>query len=58
MSAQVRKTFYDILRNQDELLPHDEQAELARLSSESARIKYVVAPLLCLEAWSALYCMC
>ena len=42
VTAQVRKTFYDLLRNQDELLLHDEQAALARQSSESARIKYVV----------------
>src|SRR5713226_6328879 len=42
VKAEVRKTFYDLLRNQDELLLHDEQAALARQSSESARIKYVV----------------
>ena len=42
VTAEVRKTFYDLLRNQDELLLHDEQAALARQSSESARIKYVV----------------
>jgi cobalt-zinc-cadmium efflux system outer membrane protein len=42
VTAQVRKTFYDLLRNQGELLLHDEQAALARNSSESARIKYVV----------------
>src|SRR5580700_5769850 len=42
VTAEVRKTFYDMLRNQDELLLHDEQAALARQSSESARIKYVV----------------
>jgi len=42
VTSQVRKTFYDLLRNQDELLLHDEQAALARQSSESARIKYVV----------------
>ena len=42
VTAQVRKTFYDLLRNQAELLLHDEQAALARQSSESARIKYVV----------------
>ena len=42
VTAQVRKAFYDLLRNQDELLLHDEQAALARQSSESARIKYVV----------------
>ena len=42
VTAQVRKTFYDLLRNQDELLLHDEQAALPLQSSESARIKYVV----------------
>src|SRR5712692_9649694 len=42
VTAQVRKAFYHLLRNQDELLLHDEQAALARQSSESARIKYVV----------------
>lgn len=42
VTSQVRKTFYDLLRNQDELLLHDEQAALARQSAESARIKYVV----------------
>src|SRR5260370_2400251 len=42
VTTQVRKTFYDLLRNQDELVLHDEQAVLARESSESARIKYVV----------------
>jgi outer membrane protein TolC len=42
VTAQVRKTFYDLLRNQDELLLHDEQVALARQSAESARIKYVV----------------
>src|ERR1700733_10789325 len=34
VTAQVRKTFYDLLRNQDELLLHDQQAALARQSSE------------------------
>jgi outer membrane protein TolC len=42
VSARVRKAFYDLLRNQDELRLHDEQAALARQSLESARIKYVV----------------
>ena len=40
--AEVRKTFYDLLRNEEEVRLHDEQASLARQSSESARIKYVV----------------
>jgi outer membrane protein, heavy metal efflux system len=42
VSAQVRKAFYDLRRNQDELMLHDEQAALARQALEQARIKYVV----------------
>ncbi len=42
VTARVRKAFYDLLRNQEEVSLHDEQAALARQSSESARIKYVV----------------
>ena len=40
--AQVRRSFYELLRNQDELRFHDEQVALARQGLESARIKYVV----------------
>ncbi len=40
--AQVRAAFYALLRSDSELRFHDEQVELARQSSESARIKYVV----------------
>jgi len=40
--AQVRRSFYELLRNQDELHFHDEQVALARQGLESARIKYVV----------------
>lgn len=40
--AQVRRVFYELLRNQDGLRFHDEQAALARQGLESARIKYVV----------------
>ncbi|MBZ5654235.1 MAG: TolC family protein [Acidobacteriia bacterium] len=40
--AQVRRSFYELLRNQDELRFHDEQVVLARQGLESARIKYVV----------------
>ena len=40
--TQVRRLFYELLRNQDELRFHDEQAVLARQGLESARIKYVV----------------
>jgi outer membrane protein, heavy metal efflux system len=42
VSAQVRKAFYDLRRNQDELMLHDEQAALVRQALEQARIKYVV----------------
>jgi len=40
--AEVRRAFYELLRNQEELRFHDEQAALARQGLESARIKYVV----------------
>ena len=40
--AQVRRSFYELLRNQDELRFHDEQVAIARQGLESARIKYVV----------------
>ena len=40
--TQVRRSFYELLRNRDELRFHDEQAALARQGLESARIKYVV----------------
>jgi cobalt-zinc-cadmium efflux system outer membrane protein len=40
--AQVRRSFYELLRNQDELRFHDEQVSLARQGLASARIKYVV----------------
>src|ERR1035437_9312341 len=46
VTAQVRKTFYDLLRNQDELLLHDEQAALARRPWEPPGIKYVVGRVL------------
>jgi outer membrane protein, heavy metal efflux system len=42
IAAEVRKAFYDLLRNQDELTLHDEQAAIARQALEQARIKYVV----------------
>jgi outer membrane protein, heavy metal efflux system len=45
VAAQVRKAFYDLRRNQDELMLHDEQASLARQALEQARIKYVVGKL-------------
>ncbi|HYU46764.1 MAG TPA: TolC family protein, partial [Terriglobales bacterium] len=40
--VQVRRSFHELLRNQDELRFHDEQVALARQGLESARIKYVV----------------
>src|SRR2546426_6462604 len=42
VTAQVRRAFYDLLRSQDELVLHDEQAAIARQALEQARIKYVV----------------
>lgn len=39
---QVRKAYYDLLRNRDELLLHDRQVALARQGFEAARIKYTV----------------
>ena len=39
---QVRKAYYDLLRNGDELRLHDRQVGLARQSFEAARIKYAV----------------
>jgi len=42
IAAEVRKAFYDLLRNQDELALHDEQATIARQALAQARIKYVV----------------
>ena len=42
VSAEVRKTFYDLLRNNDELRVHDEQVAIARQAFEAARIKYSV----------------
>src|SRR5436305_11301959 len=41
VAAEVRKAFYDLLRKQDELTLHDEQAAIARQAVEQARIKYV-----------------
>jgi outer membrane protein, heavy metal efflux system len=40
--VQVHRSFYELLRNQDELRFHDEQVALAGQGLESARIKYVV----------------
>jgi outer membrane protein TolC len=38
----VRKAFYDLLRNADELRIHDEQMRLTREALDAARIKYTV----------------
>jgi outer membrane protein TolC len=42
VAGRVRATFYELLRNQDELRLHDEQMALARQAVASARIKYTV----------------
>jgi outer membrane protein, heavy metal efflux system len=42
VAARVRATFYELLRNRDELRLHDEQIALARQAVASARIKYTV----------------
>jgi outer membrane protein, heavy metal efflux system len=42
ITAGVRKAFYDLLRNADELKIHDEQVAIARQGFEAARIKYSV----------------
>lgn len=42
VAVRVRATFYELLRNQDELRLHDEQIALARQAVASARIKYTV----------------
>src|SRR5215831_15560887 len=40
--VQVRRTFYDLLRAQDELRIHDEHIAIARQAVDAARIKYTV----------------
>lgn len=42
VAVRVRKAFYDLLRNADELKVHDEQVRIARQAFEAARIKYSV----------------
>jgi outer membrane protein TolC len=42
VQVKVRKAFYDLLRNADELHIHDEQMELTKQALESARVKYTV----------------
>lgn len=42
VTARVRKAFFELQLNSDQLRLHDEQAALARQAIESARIKYVV----------------
>jgi cobalt-zinc-cadmium efflux system outer membrane protein len=40
VQLQVRKAYYDLLRNRDELFLHDRQVGIARQGFEAARIKY------------------
>ena len=40
--ARVRASFFELLRNEDELRLHDEQSALARQAVAAARIKYTV----------------
>lgn len=40
--ASVRKAFYELLRNYEELSIHDRQAAIAQQGLQTARIKYVV----------------
>lgn len=42
VSAAVRKAFYDLLRNTDELKIHDEQVAIVQQGLEAARIRYSV----------------
>jgi len=42
IAVRIRATFYELLRNQDELRLHDEQIALARQAVAAARIKYTV----------------
>ena len=40
--AKVRKAYYDLLLNRDELRIHDEQVAITRQGLEATRIKYTV----------------
>ncbi|HME32442.1 MAG TPA: TolC family protein, partial [Terriglobales bacterium] len=42
ISVRVSRSFYDLLRNNDQLRIHDEQVLIARQALETARIKYTV----------------
>ena len=42
VQVRVRKAFYDLMRNADELRIHDEQMQLTKQALEAARIKYTV----------------
>lgn len=42
VQLRVRKAFFDLLRNYDELRIHEQQAQFANQALESARIKYTV----------------
>ena len=46
VAVRVKKAFYDLLRNYDELRIHDDQAQVAKQALESARIKYTVGKIL------------
>src|SRR5262249_34511202 len=49
----LRKAFYDLLRNGDELRGHDQQVRIARQAFEAARIKYSVGKIPQQEALKA-----
>lgn len=42
VTVRVRKSYYDLLRNADELRIHDDQMALAKQGLQSAQIKYTV----------------
>lgn len=42
VSVRVRKAFYDLLRNRDDLRIHNDQVTLANEAFQSARVKYTV----------------
>ncbi|HET7185459.1 MAG TPA: TolC family protein [Terriglobales bacterium] len=42
VQARVRKSFYDLMRNADELRVHDEQMQLTKQALGSATVKYTV----------------
>lgn len=42
IAVRVRKAFYDVLRNEDEIRAHNDQVELAQEAFQSAKVKYTV----------------